>query len=274
MTIDELHDRLYELLKTVDGLCRKHQIRYMMHGGSAIGAVREHDFIPWDDDMDLLILAEDYPRFLAAMRELPEHVQLLRPQDFSPYFYDFILRVCDDRWRLREETAEDAAYQNYQNRVGIDIFILSGCPKAGLRQKLWLLKYDILYGMAMQYRYRLDDRKYSPLQKCELLVLNLLGRIYSGKTPARIIEAWERFLLSSDAKETKTRMVSNTTPQCYWHPMPDAWFADTAYTPFRDLSVPLPGDYDSVLRFTYGDYMTPVQDPTRYIVHLDREVTE
>ena len=269
MRINELHDRLYEMLKIVDGICKNHHIQYWMHGGSAIGAVREHDFIPWDDDMDILILAEDYPRFCEAMKYLPEHYHLIEPYDFSPFFYDYVIRICDDRWRLRPETKEDKVYRNYQNSVCIDVFLLSYCPEKGLKQKTWFLKYDILYGMAMKYRHSIDYSKYSFTQICQVATLRVLGGLFSKNDPNRIIRKWEQFALSSDA--TRTRMVSNTLIHCYWQPMPDAWFKDTVYVKFRDMEVPVQKEYDKVLSLTFGNYMVPERDTNKYLTHLNKE---
>ena len=56
MKIDELHDKLYELLMTVDRICTENQLHYFVAYGTAIGAVWEGDFIPWDDDMDINVL--------------------------------------------------------------------------------------------------------------------------------------------------------------------------------------------------------------------------
>lgn len=57
-------------------------------------------------------------------KHLPEYLHFIEPQDYSPAFYDFIPRIYDERYPLREETAEDRYYKNYQNRIGIDVFIL------------------------------------------------------------------------------------------------------------------------------------------------------
>lgn len=74
--------------------------------------------------MDIKILAKDYSRFLDAMkRKLPSYLHIVEPDIFSPYFYDFSIRIYDDRWLLRAETEEDLVYKNYQNRVGTDMFI-------------------------------------------------------------------------------------------------------------------------------------------------------
>ncbi len=269
MNLDFLHDRLYDILQVIDEVCRRNRITYWLHGGSAIGAVREHDFIPWDDDLDILIFAEDYERFKTVMqRDLPEYLVLIEPEDFSPLFFDFVPRIQDSRWLLNTENEESKAYNNLNNRIGIDVFLLSRIPKNKYLMNMWLFHYNVLYGMAMKYRFHTDYSKYSIIQKGEVFVLGVMGTVISGNDPKKILKLWRTLLQSNYASDSGIRMVANTTPQCYWRPMPENWFSETVYMAFRDMRVPVEKEYDKILRQAYGDYRKPDRDENRYIVHL------
>lgn len=55
---------LLEMLKDFDAVCRKHHISYQLFAGTALGAVRHHGFIPWDDDVDVILMRSEYDRLL------------------------------------------------------------------------------------------------------------------------------------------------------------------------------------------------------------------
>ena len=55
---------LFELLTVFDSICKKYAVPYQLFAGTALGAVREQGFIPWDDDLDVIMLRRDYNRFL------------------------------------------------------------------------------------------------------------------------------------------------------------------------------------------------------------------
>ncbi len=271
MTIEELHDKLYDLLQIIDKICKENGIRYFVHAGTEIGAVREKDFIPWDDDMDIKVLSEDYPLFREVMKKkLPEHLHLIEPQDFSPFFYDFVFKIVDDRWLLRKETKADRAYKNNENRVGVDVFVCTGCPNNIIGQKIFILKHKILYGMAMRYRYELEYSKYTKLQRIQVKLLRCIGRIYSGKTPDRIMDLWYRFISSYDAEKTGWRInINSPLGNLYLKPMPNQWFKETTQGKIRELAVPIIREYDKELQLIYGNYMIPERDTTKYFTHLE-----
>ena len=118
MKREELHKLLFETLCIIDDICKKENVRWFLDSGTELGSLREQDIIPWDDDMDIKVFREDYPAFCEAMRKhLPEYLHFIEPQDYSPAFYDFIPRIYDERYPLREETAEDRYYKNYRPAV-------------------------------------------------------------------------------------------------------------------------------------------------------------
>ena len=84
---------LFELLEAFDEVCKKHHIPYMLFAGTALGAVRHEGFIPWDDDLDVVMLRPDYERFLEiAPNELDPEKYFLQ-KEFKKEFPMFFSKL-------------------------------------------------------------------------------------------------------------------------------------------------------------------------------------
>ena len=66
--IDTLHKHILGILLAVDKVCREHDIRYYCWAGTMLGAIRHKGFIPWDDDVDIIMPRPDYERFIASFK--------------------------------------------------------------------------------------------------------------------------------------------------------------------------------------------------------------
>ncbi len=265
MTLEELHDKLFDVLCMVEDICEKEGVKWFLDGGTEIGSVREKGFIPWDDDIDVKVLREDYEKFKAAMiKHLPSNFKFIEPDEFDPYFYDFVPRIVDTDQLLREVTDEDVAYKNYQNCVGVDIFILENAPKGALGRKMMLLKCKMIYGMAMSKRYKVDKSKYSFAQK-----LVTAGCIFMAKFMSRekIFKKWNKSMRKYEGKPTGWVIAANF-PLPYLGFYRYEWYDTMVQGEIRGRKFPIPVGYDAELTEIYGDYMKPPKDRSIYKTHL------
>ena len=268
MNIKEVQDRSFEILCIIDDICKKEGIPYFLDGGTELGAVREKDIIPWDDDIDIKLDWKYYPAFREAMkRELPTHLHLVEPDAFAPSFYDFTIRILDDRFLLRKETGEDRYYKNLQNRVGVDVFVLFKIPERGIKRTIAYYRMKLIYGKGMGHRRKLDYKEYSTAEKCGVLIMSTIGKmIPAEKTCKHFFKVIDKM-----HKKPYTALWCNIlTPWCI---IPSEWMNETTTALLRGREFPIPKKYDLELRAYYGDYMTPRKDPT-FHQHLDAEDRE
>ncbi|WP_221411480.1 phosphorylcholine transferase LicD [Dysgonomonas sp. 216] len=111
--------RMLEILETVDGICRKHDIPYWISGGTLLGAMRHGGFIPWDDDIDIELMRPDYKRLLKILRkELPDNLYLQTPKEKG---YRLLFSKVRDKFSIIHSEEEDMAPYK-EKGVYIDIF--------------------------------------------------------------------------------------------------------------------------------------------------------
>lgn len=266
MKLKEVQDKLYDLLCLVDDICRKENIPYFLDGGTELGAVRDKDIIPWDDDMDIKIHMKDYPAFKAAMQKhLPEHIHLVEPDAFAPGFYDFLLRIQDDRYLIREEKEEDRYYKNLQNRISIDLCFLFGIPSGKISQKLAYYRLLFIYGLGMGHRYKNDYSDKSFAEKIGVMFFSTIGKLI----PVQVI--WKHFYRVIDKMDKRCNGYVWCNLLNKESIIKKEWMMGTIDGELRGRKFPVPSGYDSELKAYYGDYMTPPKDISSFRQHLDEE---
>lgn len=120
--LKEIHQIETDILKEVDRICRKENIRYYLAGGTLLGAVRHKGFIPWDDDVDIAMPREDYERFLKVMKNgAHEYYKILALEYRKDYPYTFA-KVVDTRTGFQEEIGKEISDLG----IFIDVFPLDG----------------------------------------------------------------------------------------------------------------------------------------------------
>ena len=244
------------MLDEVERICRKYGLRYFADSGTLIGAVRDKGYIPWDDDIDLAMLREDYERFVkVAPRELGEGLKLQTVYTEENYLRGHA-QIRDGRTTGYNE--EDAR-AGYNCGIFIDIFPLDGMPDGKLAARLWAfqvrLGWMVLYTW---YRYDYYEKK------------TLAGRLLHGfgrllHIPMR--RAYRRYeMVCARYKGKHTKRVCDTVfiSQLAKNTWERKWFEDVVYLPFENRQIPAPVGYDGRLRAEYGEYWRPAKAPTMH----------
>lgn len=115
---DEIKSIQLDILCAVDEFCEKHNIRYSLAYGTLIGAIRHKGYIPWDDDIDIMMPRVDYDRFISSFNGSYEHISLMSPELDKSYYSPFA-NVFDNRTLLLEGTN---GHRGINIGVKIDVF--------------------------------------------------------------------------------------------------------------------------------------------------------
>lgn len=118
---------MLDILSEIDQICRAEGIRYWLSSGTLLGAVRHGGFIPWDDDLDIEMMRDDYKRFVEIMpRRLPEEL-VLQTIDTDPAFYSFYAKIRQRGSHISETGGYDRILK-YRG-IYIDVFPLEDSPE-------------------------------------------------------------------------------------------------------------------------------------------------
>lgn len=244
LTLNELKELQISILTYVADFCEKNEIRYWIDSGTLLGAIRHKGYIPWDDDIDVGMLREDYDKFSKLFDQQSSKYRFVCIEN-TPDFYLPHGKVCDINTVLYEPDEN-----GYKSAVNIDIFVYDNAPddKKALRKmyarrdKLRKIHFTLTTDVVM----RGDPVKY--VVKSARKALYKL--IYGKKELIR-----EMVTNSKQYADLSTACVGNFTSytrmSCNKHV-----FRDFVNVEFEGLQFKAPIGYDEWLRSFYGDYMT------------------
>jgi lipopolysaccharide cholinephosphotransferase len=241
-SLDLIHKELLGQMEDIIKVCSAHHIPYAMMCGSLLGAVRHKGFIPWDDDIDLIITREAYERFAAVYpKECDEKYLLSRTNTWTP------------RVMSKDPLVADAF---------TDLFIMDYLPEGKLNRRVRLTLLRFIQGMLKK---NVDYSRFSLPQRMALFTTHILGLPFSVEQKT----AWYDSL-SKRTKQGREVHMSNGAfglLSMTWDPK---LFDDLTEAPFEHLTVLIPRDYHTVLVKLFGtDYMTPPPESERVAKHLD-----
>jgi lipopolysaccharide cholinephosphotransferase len=119
------------LLEQFQAFCEERKIKYFLTGGTCIGALRHHGYIPWDDDIDVSMLRDDYERFIQEFNASSKDVQCFTCTHSSDYPFPFA-KIANMNTLLREDTDD----LGYEIGIHIDLFPIDGISSNKLHFEL------------------------------------------------------------------------------------------------------------------------------------------
>lgn len=256
--INRIREMELQELDTLDAICRKHGIRYILAGGSMLGAIRHGGFIPWDDDVDVAMLPEDYEKFLKICPgELSEayFYQNYGTESTSHYIHDKI-RINDTFFSTRYSNQYRMA-----NGVYIDIFVYYKTSDKPFMQKIHLNLIRI-WRRVLGIRWADRPRKGFHYRASKILLP------FMRLIPFRWYHVFYNKLLNLYEKRNTHYRIDSGFNLMKCGAFPAEWFDETIDVDFCGHKYPIPKRYDDYLRHWYGKhYMDLLPISGRTSVH-------
>ena len=233
---------LDQLLK-FDAVCKKYNLTYYLSYGSLLGAIRHKGFIPWDDDMDVLMPRKDYDKLLELGHEFQYPYFLQTPFSDPGYFFSYA--------KLRNTNTTcittQFRYQKINWGQNFDIFPLDNVIIEGGREF-----YEKIAALGKDLSNYMRSSNPTPPNEVERMRI----QSYSGRDPMEVYEEIQKLGRSFNNEETD--FIAVTTAYLYGFDraiFKKEDYSETKEVPFEGITAKVPVGYDRILKVVYGDYM-------------------
>lgn len=255
---ERMKKMLLIMYKDFASLCKSHQITFMLGGGSCLGAVRHQGFIPWDDDLDIMMPRKDYENLIEILDrgELGENYEINYPsknKDCKNTFLKIYRKGTLDNELFNENTP-------FPKGIFLDIFPMDSAPSSKWIRKikgifsdgLQFISTCVLYAQYPSEKYRnfvSADMESKKRFQIRMMVGNICKII-----PHRLWVYWFD-KLNSPEKETGYTTIPTGRKHYFGETQPTSVFLPVRYTEFEGMDCPIPGKAETYLTALYGNYM-------------------
>lgn len=259
-----------ENLRELDRICKKYDIQYFLVYGSLLGAIRHQGFIPWDDDLDIGLMREDYEKLCRVPAEEWGNGAILVQGSSDEKYHDKIFgRIYRKNSLIQSardihEWKDPETGEAFYTKLMCDLYVYDYAPDdtAAYQAKKKKLKRLASGYKKTKFKVRTDGSLKSTVK---MIIKNCYGNFMrlTDKKP------WEKLVREYDALAVGTpgsKRICN-------YPVDTTLLPVEAYFPlrtvqFEDMQVPVPNDYDAILKKEYGNYMEYPKEEDRYHIQF------
>lgn len=252
LSIEETQKVSLQILDVIADLCEELDLRYFLFYGTLIGAVRHHGYIPWDDDLDIMMPRKDHDILIEYLQKnihKYEYLEVFNHEVNSEYPY-MITRISDKRYRIIMDNEKE-----YGMGIFIDIYPFDGLGNTKEEALSYGMKGDRLSSLCYQ----------ATRKRCAVETTTSKFRKFI-KLPVFLFAK----MCGKDFFQNKLQKLARVKPYdnykyvgcVVWLSggMKDIflrkWFDDYVKLPFGEKEYRVPVEYDAFLKQVYGDYMT------------------
>lgn len=249
-TLSLIQDMSFSILQFIKKICDENDIRYYLAYGTLLGAVRHGDFIPWDDDVDIMMPRKDYKKLLLILAETPHPYYKLISSETNNKFQVPLPKVVDTRTVLIQDYD---IVESVRLGIYVDIFLIDG---AGDDYELAVKQYNEafkLYRYWKKSRLKLFPSSMSKIKGLLRWLKNFPFKLIGSRYFLNRIKSHNSYYDFDTSIYIATfETGTGNAKKCIFHYND---FEKEQYLEFRGELFRVPNNYDTVLRYEYGNYM-------------------
>lgn len=251
MALQDVQAVSLDIMKHLHAFCEEHHIKYSLGYGSLIGSVRHKGFIPWDDDLDVVMMREDFDRFCEVFKDTPEYKLFSFNRGNT---YSAVARLCD-----MKRTYVKPRFPLFTEKTGlwVDIFPFDTVEKE--KAEFDKRKAAITKASEDTFFCRWQMREY-PLKEIRRVrtFWNWIKHVRGARKRIwKLIESQIKLCTSIEPQDSPMMNASIFPTYIDRDYCPKNVFDEVVDAPFEDVSFKIMKGYDEWLTIIYGDYMTP-----------------
>ena len=246
-----------EILATIDEICERHQLHYYLDYGTLLGAIRHKGFIPWDDDIDIMMMREDYEVFAkVAKAELPEELVFRSLTDGSNN-YELVSSVQHKQMLISSPSI--GKYHNYLYGAGVDIFPYDYLSDDEEQEKERLEIYKSLCILASFPSLQGDNKEVLEQEAKkikDLCAVDLFHSSHYRKTVLALLQEYSKKFNSDRGHKISYLLDLVLFKNQGIGIFEEEWYCEESYLNFEFLSLPVPKEYRKIIAAKFHDYET------------------
>lgn len=233
ITLADMHQIQLSMMKAIHQFCIENNIRYSLGGGSLLGAVRHKGFIPWDDDVDIMMPRTDYERFIESFEGKFAYYNVQHYKNDRNYYKPFA-KIYDNRTLLEEAYCTTGVF--------VDVFPIDGMPCED--EYLFLLKKLNKLARRLRYTTNIISGNFRFLKR-------LYGKLHSRD---KALYKYDKCITTYKIETSEFAGAISGAYGIKEH-MPSYVFNEYIELQFEDANFMAIKEYDMYLKKHYGDYM-------------------
>lgn len=255
--MNQIQEISFGILEIINEICEKNNIEFFLIGGSMLGAIRHKGFIPWDDDIDIGMLREEYEKFLEiAEKELFSPYEIHTYNNTDSHYYYFS-HVVDTRFQVKRTGSKDKRIED----VWVDIYPIDGFPKSKIIQIVKYAKltfYNFMYHLGYFECVNVERPDRAKYQK---LIISFVSRVYPllHINGAKWRNKIDKELRKGNAL-TDSYLINFIGMKGIKELFPASVLRNRSVYEFEGKIFYGPRDYETYLHQLYGEYMIPPKD--------------